>query len=211
MVDSKINFLDTTVILNDRKISLEMYRKPTFTDKTVNFKTSISPKNYKWSTFIGEIFRCNNCTSDVITRDRAIEKTKQIFLKNNFPSHIMDQKIAEVKGRDFKPSENKLRREEDRKNPDLVFHTMSLPFTSFRCSAVASQIYRILKKATPNFRLSIVFSTIKLNSVILPRMKAKKAFYNNSNCVYEFECDCKSVYRRDQKVITFTNFTAPNN
>ena len=133
MVDSKINFLDTTVTLNNRQINLEMYRKPTFTDKTVDFKNSISPKNYKWSTFIGEIFRCNNCTSDINSRDRAIENTKQIFLKNNFPSHIMDQKIAEVKNRDFRPSENKLRREEDRKNPDLVFHTMSVLFTFFRC------------------------------------------------------------------------------
>ena len=106
----------------------------------------------------------------------------------------MYQKIEEIKRRDFKPSPNKLCREKERKNPDLIFYTMSLPFTSFRCSAVASQIYQILKKATPNFRLSIVFSTIKLNSVILPRMKAKKAFYNNSNSVYEFECDCKSVY-----------------
>jgi hypothetical protein len=26
-----------------------------------------------------------------------IENPKQIFLKNNFPFHIMDQKIAEVK------------------------------------------------------------------------------------------------------------------
>ena len=79
MVDSKINFLDTTVTLNNRQINLEMYRKPTFTDKTVDFKNSISPKNYKWSTFIGEIFRCNNCTSDINSRDRAIENTKQIF------------------------------------------------------------------------------------------------------------------------------------
>ena len=84
MVDSKITFLDTTVILENGKINLEMFRKLTFTDKTVNFKTSISPKNYKWSTFIGEIFRCNNCTSDITSRDQAIENTKLIFKKNNF-------------------------------------------------------------------------------------------------------------------------------
>lgn len=111
----------------------------------------------------------------------------------------MDQKIAEIKARNFAPSENKLRREEEKKNPDLSFHTMSIPFTSFRCSNIASQIYKILRKATPNFRLSIVFSTIKLDRVILPRMKAKKSFYNNSNCVYEFECACKSVYIGETK------------
>ena len=75
MLESKINFLDTTVILNNGEINLQMYRKPTFTDKTVNFKSSISPKSYKWSTFIGEILRCNNCTSDEVSRDIAIENT----------------------------------------------------------------------------------------------------------------------------------------
>ena len=63
----------------------------------------------------------------------------------------MDQKIAEIKSRDLKSSPNKLHREKERENLDLVFHTMSKPFTSFRCSAVALQIYHILTKVKPNF------------------------------------------------------------
>jgi hypothetical protein len=76
----------------------------------------ISPKNYKWSTFIGEIFRFPNCTSEIVFRDQAIENTKQIFKKNNFLAQIMDQKIVEFKRRYFKPSSNKLRREEEQKS-----------------------------------------------------------------------------------------------
>jgi hypothetical protein len=63
---------------------LAMYRKP---NKTVSFESSKSPKNYKSSTFIGEISRCNNCSSDLITRDQAIEKQNKFFRKK-FSSHI---------------------------------------------------------------------------------------------------------------------------
>ena len=75
----------------------------------------------------------------------------------------------------------------------------ALPFTLFRCSSVASKIKKIIKQVTPNFRLNIVFSTIKLESIILPRMKPKKTFYNNSNVIYEFECSCKSTYIGETK------------
>ena len=52
----------------------------------------------------------------------------------------MDQKIFEIKNRNFAPSEYKLICEQERQNPELEFHTMSLPFTSFRCPSVASKI-----------------------------------------------------------------------
>ena len=39
------------------------------------------------------------------------------LVKINFPIHIMDPKLAKVKNRDFRPSENKLCREEDKKTP----------------------------------------------------------------------------------------------
>ena len=155
MENGRLNFLDTTIILETGSLHLEQFRKPAASDCVVNFKKSISPKNYKWSNFIGEIHRANNTTSTVAARDIAIENTKQIFLKNEFPLAIMDQKIFEIKNRNFAPSEYKLIREQERQNPELEFHT---------------------KQVTPNFRLNIVFSTIKQESIILPRMKPKKHF-----------------------------------
>ena len=106
MENSKITFLDTSISLQDGKLNLNMFRKPESSDNVVNFKKSISPKGYKWSNFIREIHRCNNTTSNNYFRDEAIEKTKNIFLKSKFPANIMDQKISEIKLRNFQPSEN---------------------------------------------------------------------------------------------------------
>ena len=67
------------ILIPDFDVHLEQFRKPAASDCVVNFKKSISPKNYKWSNFIGEIHRANNTTSTVAARDIAIENTKQIL------------------------------------------------------------------------------------------------------------------------------------
>ena len=58
-----LNFLDTTVILNNNNFNLENFRKPTATDCLVNYRTGVSPKNYKIGTFVGELYRCHHSTT----------------------------------------------------------------------------------------------------------------------------------------------------
>ena len=70
MSDSKLTFLDTSIVQNNDEIHLEQFRKLTASDCIVNYKNSISPKSYKISTLVGELYRCNNTTSTTIARDR---------------------------------------------------------------------------------------------------------------------------------------------
>ena len=194
MINNKLTFLDTSVILKDGSLFLEHFRKPSATDCLTNFKTGVSPKSYKISSFVGEIYRCHHSTTTVEARERAIEQSKKIFLKNKFPRSLLEQKISEVRNRDFRPSNRKEKRKEDLENPDFEHHTMSITYTSFRCSRVASNIYKILKQFTPNYKLRIVFSTIRLDSVIHPRLKPTKPYYHNSNINYRYICDCGGRY-----------------
>jgi hypothetical protein len=41
-VDDKLNFLDTTLIINHNNLHLEHFRKPTATDCITNYKTAVS-------------------------------------------------------------------------------------------------------------------------------------------------------------------------
>ena len=61
--------------------------------------------------------------------------------------------MSQVINRNFGPSDMKAKRVADSQNPDLHFY-MSLPFASFRCSKVATQIYKILRQYTPQYRLN---------------------------------------------------------
>ena len=107
---------------------------------------------------------------------------------------MISEKINEIKIRNYGPNPNKAKRLEDLKNPNLINVTISLPYTSFRCSVVASKIHNILKKYTPNFKLKIAFSTQKLSNVILPTLKPKTEQFFNSNVVYKFTCYCTHSY-----------------
>ena len=111
MSDSKLTFFDTSIIHNNDEIHLEQFRKLTASDCIVNYKNSISPKSYKISTLVGELYRCNNTTSTTIARDTALQNTKNIFLKR-FPEKLIDQKISDLKLKNFKPSEGKAKRQE---------------------------------------------------------------------------------------------------
>ena len=55
MSDSKLTFLDTSIVQNNDEIHLEQFRKLTASDCIVNYKNWISPKSYKISTLVGEL------------------------------------------------------------------------------------------------------------------------------------------------------------
>ena len=56
---------------------------------------------------MGEFYRCHHSSTTTEARDRSIEISKQIYLKNQFPRYLLEQKIKEVRNRDFRPSNRK--------------------------------------------------------------------------------------------------------
>ena len=194
LLENKLNFLDTTIVISQNDLNLEHFRKPTATDCMTNYKTGVSPKNYKIGAFVGELYRCHHSTTTDDARDRAIEKSKSIFLKNQYPLNLLNQKISEVRDRNFQKSDFAKKRQADLDNPDFENYTFSLPYTSVRCSNVASKIYKIINQFTPNYKLNIIFSTIKLDSVIHPRLKPQKSYYQNCNLCYKYICECEASY-----------------
>ena len=90
---------------------------------------------------------------------------------NQYPRKLIKNKINEIKARDFGPNPNKELRLADENNPELTFFYLSIPYTSFRCSKIATNIIKILGKYTENYREKICFKTITLENTILPRLK----------------------------------------
>ena len=204
MENSRLNFLDTTIVLKDDKLSLEHYRKPSATDCLINYKTGVSPISYKMSAFTGELYRCHHSTTSDVARDQAIEKSKQIYLKNQYPLHILNRKITEVRDRDFQKSDYAKKRQAELENPDLEHYTLSLQYTSQRCSSIATNIYKTINKYTPNFCLKIIFTTLKIDSVIHPRLKPKKNYLQHCNVCYNYICDCEEKYLGETQQMLYT-------
>ena len=194
MTENRLTFLDTSVCFINEDLCLEQYRKPSASNCLINFKHAVSPKSYKISTLCGEIHRANNCTTTPETKAKAFKKLESIFVENQYPRKMVREKIKEISDRDFQPSSNKLERLEQQKNPHLKFTSISLPYTSFRCSHIAFKIYKLIEKYTPQYRLNIAFSTIKLSSIIFPTLKPQKNDLLNSHTVYKFTCPCSMTY-----------------
>ena len=79
--------------------------------------------------------------------------------------------------RNFEPNPNKAIREADRNNPELKFHSFCISSTSFRCNKVTNKLKNIFSKYTPYFRVNIIYKTITLENIILPRLKPVKPMF----------------------------------
>ena len=193
MENGKLTYLDTDITLEESTLNLYQHRKPN-SDSLANYKFAVAPKAYKIGLIAGEVHRANNCTSNEKALDVALEKLENILQKNSYPEKIVKEKIQEIKNRNFGPSEFKQKQAAEFKDSNITHVTISLPYTSFRCSNIASKIHKILQKYTPNFKLRFAFRTIKLSSLITPRLKPRTDYFHTSNLVYKFECDCTSTY-----------------
>ena len=182
------------MVINNNHLNLEHYRKPSATDCLINYKTGVSPISYKISAFVGELYRIHHSTTTEVAKNLAIENSKNTYLKNQYPLHILNNKISEVRGRDFQKSPYAEIRKADLENPDFTHYSFSLPYTSQRCSSVASNIYKIINQFTPNYKLKIIISTIKIDSVVHPRLKPAKKYFQHCNVCYNYLCDCEARY-----------------
>jgi hypothetical protein len=156
----------------------------------MNYKKAVAPLQYKNSCLLGEIFRAKNCTADETTLELALNNMKQKFLNNSYPEKLINSKIIEIQNRNFGPNPFKEIYQTERSNPEFKFFNLGLPYTSYRCSKVATSSKKIFKKYTPDYRLNVCFSTISLENVILSRLKPVKALRFIPNSVYLFTCEC---------------------
>ena len=70
----------------------------------------------------------------------------------------------------------------------------SLPFTAFICEKFSQKIIKILKNLTPEYNLNFCWQTIKLSSVITPKLKFIQPSFSKPNVIYEFKCECGDNY-----------------
>ena len=70
MENSKLTFLDTSVVQNGDFFYLEQFRKSNFSDCLVNYKNSIT-QGSKISALVGELYRANNTTRTTEALDSA--------------------------------------------------------------------------------------------------------------------------------------------
>ena len=114
------------------------------------------------------------------------------FLANSYPFKLIQAKI-----KDFKNKTKKNKRDWDAERasyPERNF-TLSLSFSHQFCEHIGKSIQKLFRKFTPDYNVHVTWKSINLDSIILPRLKAKRDNFKTNNCVYEFTCPaCKNNY-----------------
>ena len=86
--NNSLCFLDLLLIRQPDKIEIDIYRKPTTTDTTINY-TSNNPNEHKMAAYI---YLTNRMTSLPLTTDREKNEWQKILTiakNNNFPAHLI--------------------------------------------------------------------------------------------------------------------------
>ena len=123
----------------------EKYQKLSINYKIQIFQSKkLQNRCFRWRV----IYRCHHSTTTDLARDRAIENSKSIFLKSQYPLYLLEQKITEVRKRNFQKSDYAEKRRADLENPDFEQYTLCLTYTSLRCSNVATSIHKIMNHPT---------------------------------------------------------------
>ena len=162
----KLNFLDSTISYSFKFNELQMahFEKPTKSQVTINYKNSIAPTQHKRNAIISACNRIRNASINSNNIDQGLNKLKNKFKINNFPSHFVKNEIEKFKSQNQPTRDN---------NFDQVLY-VSLDFTSERCNTIHKNIMKIIQTHIPKFKLIISWRCIRLNSLLTPLTKPSR-------------------------------------
>ena len=130
------------------------------------------------SLLTGEINRIYNATSCEEALEEGLERATEKFIQNGFPSKLVKEKIRYLKSLNFQ--------KEQTEDETDIHHYFKASFTGARCDAIGNKIKKIIKSVTPKFKITLAWKTIRLESVIYPRLKKEIPLRRRSGLIYEY-------------------------
>lgn len=178
-VDSKIDFLDLTLINNKTNILTQWHTKSTWSGRYTNFN-STHPTNQKKTVIIGLADRAIKLTSPIF-RNEIIQKAKNILINNNYPKTMIN-KIFKSRIHKFYNSQQILKTN-NTENKKFV----TLPYIP----QLSENISNILKQ----HNIQTAHKNINNLKFLYSKLKDKNPLNKTTHCIYEIPCQhCDTVY-----------------
>jgi hypothetical protein len=95
---SSIDFLDLTVLCKHKQLYVDIYRKPTTTDTTINFLSN-HPIEQKMAAFRFHITRMHSLPLDPDKIQTEWEIIQSIAKNNNFPQHLLQKLNRQIQSK----------------------------------------------------------------------------------------------------------------
>jgi hypothetical protein len=147
---SSIDFLDLTILRKRTKLKVDIYRKPTTTDKKINFLSNYSIE-HKMAAFRFHITRMHSLVTDPDQKQKEWKTIRRVVKNNNVPQQLLQKLNRQV--------QHKAGHLQTEKKGDKIWTTFTYHSPKIR------KITNLLKKTN----IGIAFKTITtLHRLIRP-------------------------------------------
>lgn len=156
------------------KLILDVYRKPTNTDRYLNF-TSNHSISVKKGVIKSLYDRAKIICTDDISLNRDINHIKNTLIKNDYPPYFIDKTLNEIQNPNHRHKDN-----------NTQYIQLTIPYIR----GVSEKIRRIGKQY--NIRTS--FKTQNTLRSILSHTKPMNTEQQTKNVIYQIPCECDKFY-----------------
>ena len=183
-----INFLDVKIKRgSENSISTSTYRKPTFTGVMLNWNSLTSIK-YKKGLIRCLLDRSNKICSSIEQKIIEMEEIRNILLKNNYPSHIINKEYE-------KYEKYKQLNVDKITNPEEKIKYISLPYINDKSEIIARKIQESVEDHFQNVKLRVAFKSPATLGSHFPFKDKITDPTKLSNVIYHLKCkNCPADY-----------------
>ena len=103
--NGQINFLDLTIIRNNSRLEIDIYRKPTTTNTTINYDSN-HPTEHKTAAYRHYITRMQSLPLTTERQNTEWKTIKTIAKSNNFPDKVITQLKSQTQQKTHKARDN---------------------------------------------------------------------------------------------------------
>ena len=184
--NGKLPFLDNLIDRKDGKFITSVYRKPTFTGVYTHYQSFI-PSVYKFGLLSTLLFRYFSICSSYARFHLEVIEFKKIFLKNCYPSKLIDTCIKTFLDKIFciKPKRCTVPKKE---------YFIVLPYLATLSGKIQKQIRNLFQQSIPWGKILLTFKTHSRLSHLF-RFKDPIPKDLVSNIIYSYSCpSCNARY-----------------
>ena len=186
--NGQIAFLDTLVSRNNGKITIEVYRKPTHTDRYLDFN-SHHEKKHKISTASNLLNRACNLPNTADGKSKEVKHVSDALKANGYPQSIISNILKKKRATETIPSPEEL--------VGMFFKWVEPSETSFdlACLPYINGLTEPLQRLLRNNGIHVVTRPHRTLHQEFPSPKFRPPSHLQANVVYKIPCnDCNWSY-----------------
>lgn len=180
--DKKLPFLDILIINNEGVIEFDLYKKPTSSNRLLNFK-SYHPLHQKVSIINQMLHKIYNlCTEKFVSKN--IENLRYVLKCNNYPSAFINNVI-----RNFNSDKDEYK-DDEIIAPEAVAQDNTKYIRAPYHKDLAPRFNRIFS----NYNRKMAYYNTKTSECFFGNVKDRVEIKNQTEVVYQLNCSCGKYY-----------------